>query len=301
MTENYIPVEPQEAAEKKDQHPPMLPKEDFIAQRKAERDALFKTIDDATQEIASDPAKFTAYLDLQGRMDRYTVNNALLLYKQMPNATQLKDFAGWSDAGVRVRKGEKTIKILEPEEFTREDNSTGTRFKVKKVLDVSQTNGPRRPAPTVNRDPRRLVAVMLDTAPVPVESTDEMPHPNMGAFYDNEKQKLFVKRDIGDSVALCQCVAQELGFAQLAIDGKAYNRREMGHQATCIGYMLCRRFGVDVTPFAVNRLPETWKGMQPREIRGELTTMRSAYRDVVSRVSDELYRQKQERTREPER
>lgn len=81
---------------------------------------------------------------------------------------------------------------------------------------------------------------MIDTSPVIVEVAPELPHPQMGAFYDNEKQTLFVKKDIGDSVALCQCVAQELGHAQLSIDSDSYSRKDMGFQAMCVGYMLCK-------------------------------------------------------------
>lgn len=49
-----------------------------------------------------------------------------------------------------------------------------------------------------------------------------------------------MKRDIGDSVALCQCVAQELGHAELSMNSEVYSRRDMGFQAVCIGYMLCK-------------------------------------------------------------
>ena len=67
-----------------------------------------------------------------------------------------------------------------------------------------------------------------------VSTVEELPSPNMGAFYKNEDQTLYIKRDIGDSVALCQCVAQELGHAQLAMNCEAYSRRDMGF--SCLLY-----------------------------------------------------------------
>ena len=112
-----------------------------------------------------------------------------------------------------------------------------------------------------------------------------MPHPQMGAFYDNEKQTLFVKKDIGDSVALCQCVAQELGHAQLSIDSDSYSRKDMGFQAMCVGYMLCKKYGVDTKNFAINRIPEEWKNKEPKEIRAELSKTRTAMNEIHSRVS----------------
>ena len=87
---------------------------------------------------------------------------------------------------------------------------------------------------SANRDPKALITTMLDVSPVEVAATDELPYPNMAAFYNNEKQTLYVKRNVGDSVAVAQCVAQELGHAQLSINSESYSRRDMGFQAVCI-------------------------------------------------------------------
>ncbi len=40
-------------------------------------------------------------------MDRYSAVNALLIYKQLPTSTQLKDYDDWSKENVRVSKGAK--------------------------------------------------------------------------------------------------------------------------------------------------------------------------------------------------
>ena len=255
-------------------------------------------IDDAATAIVQDGEKFRGFLDTQARLDRYSAANALLIYNQYPKATQLKDFGDWAEEKVSINKGAKSISILEPVEYTKTDGTPGVSYNVKKVFDVSQTKGRQTPAPTVNRDPQALVAVMIDTSPVIVEVAPELPHPQMGAFYDNEKQTLFVKKDIGDSVALCQCVAQELGHAQLSIDSDSYSRKDMGFQAMCVGYMLCKKYGVDTKNFAINRIPEEWKNKEPKEIRAELSKTRTAMNEIHSRVSEELYRQKQERSKD---
>lgn len=79
---------------------------------------------------------------MQSRFSRYTPTNALLILAQMPEATQLKDFAGWKEAGVSVQRKPKSVKILEPgKEYDREDGTRGTSFEVKRVFDVSQTRG----------------------------------------------------------------------------------------------------------------------------------------------------------------
>lgn len=295
MTNNFNPKK-SGAAER-----PQLSPEEYVAKKKAEKDAVYQMVDDAATEIVNAPEKFRGYLDTQARMDRYFAANALLIYKQQPQATQLKEFRDWQEDGVKVSKGAKSLSILEPVEYAKKDGSTGIAYNVKKVFDVSQTNGRRPAAPTLDRDPRKLVAVMLDTAPIDVATVEELPSPNMGAFYRNEDQTLYVKRDIGDSVALCQCVAQELGHAQLAMSCEAYSRREMGFSAVCVGYMLCRKFGVDTRSFAIEDIPDGLKNKEPKGIRAELSKTRSAMNEIGSRVSEEIYRRRAERSKEQER
>ena len=82
---------------------------------------------------------------------------------------------------------------------------------------------------------------------------------------------------------------------------EAYSRRDMGFQAVCIGYMLCKKYGVDTKNFAIDRIPDEMKNKEPKEIKAELGKGQKALKEIVSRVSDELYRQKQERSKEQER
>jgi hypothetical protein len=280
---------------------PQLSPEEYKEKKKAEKEAVYKLLDDTAAEVVQSPEKFRGYLDVQSRMDRYTANNVLLMYKQFPLASQVKEFDDWVAEGVKVNKGSKTFIILDPYEYTKKDGTPGIDFNLKRVLDVSQTNSKRPAAPTANRDPQKLIAVMLDSAPIDIASVDELPHPNMGAFYKNEDQTLYVKKNIGDSVALCQCVAQELGHAELSMNSEAYSRRDMGFQAVCIGYMLCKKYGVDTKNFAIDRIPDELKNKEPKEIKAELGKGQKALKEIVSRVSDELYRQKQERSKEQER
>lgn len=278
-----------------------LSKEEYAEKKRAEKEQVYQMIDETACEIVGNPEKFRAFLDTQSRMDRYSAANALLIYKQYPQATQLKDFNDWSKENVKITKGAKSISILEPVEYTREDGTPGISYNVKKVFDVTQTNGRKAPAVSANRDPKALITTMLDISPVEVEATDELPYPNMAAFYNNEKQTLYVKRGVGDSVAVAQCVAQELGHAQLSINSESYSRRDMGFQAVCIGYMLCKKYGVDTQNFAIDRIPQELASKEPKEIRAELAGTRNAMAEIHNRVSDELFRKKQERSKEHER
>lgn len=278
-----------------------LSPQEWAEQKQLEKEALYQQIDSTAEEISENPDKLKSFLDLQARMDRYSSANALLIFSQLPEATRIKDFSGWDEDNVRLKKGVKGISILEPVEYTKKDGSQGISYKVKKMFDVSQTNGKKQPAPTLNRDPDKVIEVMVDTSPVNVELIDEMPQPGMGAFYKNEDQTLYIQRGFSDNVKLCQNIAQELAFAQLSLENDSYNRREMGFKAVCVGYMVCKKLGIDTKSFAVNRIPSDWKDMDAKAVRSELSQMRSAMGEIHSRVSDELYRQKQERSKDRER
>ena len=232
------------------------------------------------------------------KLDKITQETRLLGRENISTDEQLFSY---KESVLSQIKSLKSISILEPVEYAKRDGTTGISYNVKKVFDVSQTNGKRPPAPTVNRDPKALITVMLDSSPVEVEATNELSYPNMAAFYNNEEQTLYVKRDVGDSVAVAQCVAQELGHAQLSINSDSYSRADMGFQAVCIGYMLCKKYGVDTQNFAINRIPEKLAGKEPKDIRYELSKTRNAMADIHSRVSDELYKKKQERSKDYER
>ena len=278
-----------------------LSPQEWVEKKQLEKESVYQLIDSTAEEISENPDKLKAFLDVQARMDKYSSANALLIYSQLPEATRLKDFAGWGEDNVRVKKGAKSISILEPVEYTKSDGSQGISYNVKKMFDVSQTNGKKQPAPTLNRDTDDIIAVMVDTSPVNVELIDEMPQPGMGAFYKNEDQTLYIQRGFDDSVKLVQNIAQELAFAQLSIQSDSYSRRDMGFKAVCVGYMVCKKLGVETKSFAVNRIPADWKDMDAKAVRSELSQMRSALGEIATRVSDELYRQKQERTKDRER
>lgn len=52
--------------------------------------------------------------EYEARFDHYSPRNALLIVMQDPDATVVRGFHAWHDAGRKVRKGEHGIQILAP-------------------------------------------------------------------------------------------------------------------------------------------------------------------------------------------
>ena len=67
----------------------------WIQKKKEERDRAFGLVDAALERIKTVPGALREYLDIQARFRQYSVNNALLILAQKPDATILGDFDFW--------------------------------------------------------------------------------------------------------------------------------------------------------------------------------------------------------------
>ena len=95
-------------------------KEEWAAAKQAQRKEAYELIDNTCFEMMASGDSFRQYLDVQGRFDRYSVANAILVSAQMPEATQLKEYSKWKASRVYVNKDAQKIIILEPsKEYTR--------------------------------------------------------------------------------------------------------------------------------------------------------------------------------------
>lgn len=271
-------------------------KEEYAQYKQNEKEKVYQAIDEMITLVSTNPEALQAYLDTQARVDRYSAANALLIMKQCPEATQLKDYTDWAEANVNIKKGAKAISILEPVEYTKKDGTQGISYNIKKVFDVSQTTARKTPAPTAVTDTSKYVAALLDSSDVKYELVDNMLLPNTFAQYDNEKATVFIKQDVGAEygISLFQQLAREMSLAEIALNSDVYNRNEAGFAATCSAYMLCKKYGVDTRAFSVG-IPEKWDSMSKQEIRGDLSKARQTMSSIHSKMYEELSRQRQER------
>ena len=84
----------------------------YAENRKAEKERTYQMIDDTAIEVSRSPDKLKEFLAVQAKFDMYSAANTLLIFKQMPNATQLKSFEDWNKDGIQVRQKQKSIAIL---------------------------------------------------------------------------------------------------------------------------------------------------------------------------------------------
>ena len=121
-----------------------MSKEEWAQKQADKRTELYELRDEIARESFVSSTALTATLRAIALHDRLSCMNALLVLKQAPNATMVRNFDAWSNAHNRqVTRGTKGIQILERIEFTRKDGSAGYGFDIAHVFDYSGTYGPQ--------------------------------------------------------------------------------------------------------------------------------------------------------------
>lgn len=263
----------------------------FIAESKNNRNRCYELSEQVTAQVATDSGVFQQYLDIQSRFDRYTANNALLIMAQRPDAQKLGDYGYWRDQNVYVKRMEKRnpVLIMEPgKEYEREDGSVGTYYNAKKLYDISQTNMREKEPVQEQTDERQLIRALLSNPPVNIIAADpdKMPE-DKGALFEPEENCIYVRKGM-DAEQIFRSLTPELVFAGFANGDQNYDRDEDAFHAYCASYMLCKKYGIDTKGYDFSHAPEFFEGMEPQEVRAELTKARNAANDISSRMAKVL-------------
>ena len=264
---------------------PPFNREEWIQQKKAEREKAFELVRDMSDLLPHDGERFQNCLDLMSRFSRYSVSNILLLEAQKPDARKLGDFQTWKDQKVSIKKGETGIMILEPgKEYTRRDGKTAVSYNVKRVFDVSQTSLPFALSPSVKRDERLLIRSLVQNAPCRFESVEAGQISNgRSACYDAEKNTIYAVPGTAPS-QLFRDMAVALAEAHLEL-GEYSTENKFG-KTVCASYILCVRNEVDTSGFEISKLPtyvQEMNGQQMREYLGDI-------RDVANAITRDMDR-----------
>ena len=257
-------------------------KEQWAAQKQAQRKEAYELIDNTCSEMMISGNSFRQYLDVQGRFDRYSVNNAILVSAQMPEATQLKEKAAWKQSRVYVNKDAQKVVILEPsKEYTRGDGSKAVGYNAKEVYDISETSAKDRQEAQEKKSMRELVSALIDASPVPFVPVADL---EMPAYYDSEQQSIFIRTGLNEE-QLFVSMAKEVSAA--VFDFKHNESREASEfKSYCVAYMVSSRYGVDTKGFNFSRLPKEFAETDTQAFKGELGSMR----DVLGEIQSEMYK-----------
>lgn len=272
-------------------------KEEWAAAKQEQRKEAYELIDRTCDQMMADGGAFQQYLDVQGHFDRYSVNNAILVSAQMPEATQLKDYGSWKQSRVYVDKDAQKVTILEPgKEYQREDGSKAVGYNAKVVYDVSQTSAKDRQQPQEQKTMRELVSAMIDASPVSFVPVDDLELP---AFYDSSQQTIFIRTGLSEE-QLFVSMAKEVSSAVFDFKHKE-SRDDSDFKSFCVAYMVSSRYGVDTKGFKFDKLPKEFEGMETQAFKGELGSMRDVLGEIQSDMYKSLEKNKPPKSKEQER
>ncbi len=269
-------------------------KEAWAQRKQEERAHLYEIIDGMADKALSDPAALSNYLAMQSRLSRTSMANTLLVLAQKPDASYVMSFDDWQQRGRAVKRNEKALLVLEADgEYERADGTMGTRFDVKRVFDVSQTHGQPLRERTQAPIRSRLKALATNT-PIPIRVSDSVSR-KIGAMYSDKDKTVYVARNMeGETlfaVLTCELVHAENMTGDASRDAFI---------SSCAADIVCLRYGVTIAP-SCDRIPEGISAQDTAEKRAALGSIREAACDIIERVDKNLYAERQQQKKQPER
>lgn len=220
----------------------LLSREEFIEQKKVEREMLTQMRGLAVDKAFSGREHLLQYLDAQALLSNMSAGNTLLILSQRPDATDVRTFDAWKAANRSVKTGETGLLIFAPHEYeSRDDGATRTGYGVVRRFDLSQTHGePITPEPAVPFDPVQRLRALIAAPPAPIvmDSGDRV---KRGVMYDVNERVIFVREglDAGDAFR-----ALTIAIAQASFQSAAWHEGTP-FAAECAAYIACKRVGME--------------------------------------------------------
>ena len=201
----------------------------FMADKPTNRERLQEITAGIEQGIKElfQSEKYAHYLSVMSKFHRYSINNAMLIYMQRPDATLVAGYNKWKNQfGRHVKKGEHGITIIAPtlykkkiEEMKRDPDTQAPildangqaimeereveipMFRPVKVFDVSQTDG--KPLPELVSslsgtvpNYEAFLEALRRTAPVPIEF--EPMAENLDGYFSSDQQRIAIREGMSE-------------------------------------------------------------------------------------------------------
>jgi len=290
MNENldYLFNEEQETKTDKTQ-PERLSGEDYAAKKEAERQTVYDLADNTAKAVATNGTAFQSYLNTMSRFELYSPTNTLLIYAQRPDATRLRDYDKWKEAGTPVKE-KGAIMIIEREDYKRDDSSTGYNYNVKKLFDISQTTAkPSEPPKALSI--KLLCQALIKSSTSKVVLVNELSGDakgTTGAQYIPEIDQIEIVKGL-DGQSIFRCLSQEIAFANLDhIPAEKLPCNDKDFTAYAASYALCQKYGIDTKDYNFSKVPEYFSNVEDKDLRKEIGAVRDTVADISSEMSKSI-------------
>ena len=261
--------------------------------RRAERENLSQMRDSSLTAITTTPECYTQYLALQADNISLSAGNIALALVQLPNPTRIGTTDYWHKQGRYVMDEEmqKGATVFVP---PRNKNFRG--YLMGSYCDVTQTGGrPLKAAAPLAEGSDRMnaaFAALLDTAPVGFVENTRLDVP----VRYNERDCVLEINTQYSTGEVFAALATEISYARIHDRGmnRDYDRAAFQLTAESIGYMVCRRFGVDCPMPNADKVEQYYNFFEADERGKSLDLMRQTARNMGDTVEKSIQPRQQE-------
>jgi hypothetical protein len=250
-----------------------------MEQKKAQRQAVYDQIEDYLDNMPLEETLFRQYLTTQSRFPMCSVNNAILIAAQKPEATQYKTYEDWNKDGFSVLKGQQGFSLLIPNgTYQKADGSTGTNIALQRFFDVSQTTAQLQPEP---QDISLNLKALLMRPVCPVKVVDQQ----KGAVYVAQENRVEIGRGLEKEGAF-RLLSLALAHGALAKSDQDYKPGlpKNSFYARCISFLLCSHYSVETSGYSFLDLPNALGNCNNQELRQHLMHIRTTALVLLDRT-----------------
>lgn len=266
-------------------------KEQWIENKRAEREDMSIMSDEGIISFTSDPVQYQKFLDLQADNPHISAGNIALAHRQNPDISQIASMEKWNKLGRNVNRGENSLKVLIPEKYQDAQNITRIGFKVGRMFDVTQTGGKSLPQRTIlyNDKPEmeKALSALVDYCPVEIKPVD--PQQLAVAAYSPSNKVIYFPEEMTDTQTFASLI-NEIVHAKLHNGGQYadYTRDDCELDANSVSYMVCRRFGIETDLPDAYDVAKLYERLEPSERRAALDMLQKMSEQIGDKVEREI-------------
>lgn len=280
------------------------------------KEALKKLEDGIKNTMESE--KFKSFLKFQSKFHSYSFNNAMLIYLQRPDASQVAGFKTWEKLERHVLKGQKGIMILAPckhmfeklvEKIDPKTNKPVTDPKTKEVVkekvsaqrlsfravyvfDVNQTEG--KELPTICEElqgnsikSENIIKAIKHICEIPI--VEKNITDGSKGYYSRMENLIAVKQDMTlDQTA--KTLIHEFAHSQLHNTDAAglLDRATKEVQAESVAFIVADHYGVDTSEYSFEYLASWSSGKELKELKDSLNIIQKTSDAIINKMNDAL-------------
>lgn len=280
-------------------------------EKKAKLDAVTKKLEEGIRNVFSSE-EYRKWLSVMDNFHNYSANNLVLIMAQCPEATHVAGIKTWNEMGRKVKKGEKSLSILAPSLYKKEEEEKDSHGKTvfdengepkKKVVsriggfypvsvfDISQTEGEDLPTIGVSELEGSvdkyftLYDSLTHICPVPI-LTEDIKSGAKG-YFDSTNGRIVLNRGMSKKQNI-KTLIHEMAHQKLH-DGSASilpATREV--QAESVAFAVCQHFGIDTSEYSFGYIAGWSKDKELKELEDSLQTIKDTALEMIDAIEERI-------------